>query len=116
MENKFICLDNGGETLDRYTIIERATGDMVGASEQPFNPLGFGQYCGNVADNYWRTAFGIGWRKGCGERLLNRRIKYAVDLFLTDCENVGKRIEFETLPYDVQKFAKHAFSPEFEPY
>ena len=40
--NKFICLDNGGETFDRYTIIERLTGEMVGASDMPFNPLGFG--------------------------------------------------------------------------
>jgi len=116
MKSKFICLDNGGETFDRYTIIERATGDMIGASEQPFNPLGFGQFCGNVADNYWFNAFGTGWRNGCNKVILNKRIKYAVDLFLADCGNVGKPVEFDTLPADVQKFAKHAFSDEYAPY
>ena len=114
--NKFICLDNGGETFDRYTIIERKTGDIIGSSDIPFNPLGFGQFCGNVADNYWFTAYGYQWRKGCNKRLLNKRIKYAVDLFLSDCGNVGKRVEFETLPVDVQKFANQAFTPEFAPY
>jgi hypothetical protein len=104
-----IVLDNGGETFDRYTIIDKATGDMIGASDNPFHPQGFGQYCGNVADNYWFTAYGYGWRKGCDTKLLNKRIKYAIDLFLNDCSNVGKRIEFSALPADVQQFAKQSF-------
>jgi len=37
-------LDNKGETLDRYTIINKKTGDVIGSSENPFSPLGFGQY------------------------------------------------------------------------
>lgn len=115
-KDKFICLDNGGQTFDRYTIIERETGEMIGASNNPFNPLGFGQFCGNVADNYWRVAYGYSWRNGCNKRLLNKRIKYAVDLFLSDCDNVGKRVEFDTLPEDVKKYANYAFSPEFAPY
>jgi len=106
-----IVLDNNGQTFDRYTIIDKKTGDMIGASERPFNPLGFGQFCGNVADNYWFTAYGYQWRKGCNTRLLNKRIKYAVDLFLSDCENVGKIIDFNTLPMDVQKFATQSFDP-----
>lgn len=110
-QNKLICLDNGGETLDRYTIIDRISGEMIGASCQPFSPLGFGQHCGNVADNYWFIAYGYGWRRGCNKRLLNKRIKYAVDLFLSGCGNVGKEIDFNTLPPDVQKFAKQSFEP-----
>ena len=115
MKSKFICLDNGGETFDRYTIIERATGEMVGASEQPSNPLGFGQYCGNVADNYWRVSYGSQWRKGCDERLLNKRIKYAVYLYMVDCGNVGKVVKFESLPETVQKYAKEVFAPDYCP-
>lgn len=106
-----IVLDNGGETFDRYTIIDKATGDMIGSSDCPFHPQGFGQHCGNVADNYWFTAYGYTWRKGCDKGLLRRRIKYAVDLFLSDCGNVGKPIEFATLPADVQQFAKQSFEP-----
>lgn len=104
-----IVLDNNGETFDRFTIIEKSTGDMIGASERPFHPLGFGQFCGNVADNYWKVAYGYSWRNGCNKRLLNRRIKYAVDLFLSDCGNVGKVIDFNTLPEDVKQFAKQSF-------
>lgn len=112
-KNKFICLDNDGKTFDRYTIIERATGEMIGSSDNPFNPLGFGQYCGNVADNYWRTAYGSQWRNGCNKRLLNSRIKYAVDLFLSDCGNVGKEVDFDTLPDDVKKYAEQVFAPDY---
>lgn len=38
--------DNGGVTLDRFTII--IGDDMFGASDNPFHPLGFGQYCGDA--------------------------------------------------------------------
>ena len=113
---KYFCLDNGGETLDRYTIIETSTGEMIGASNEPFHPLGFGQYCGNIADNYWRTAYGSQWRKGLDKRLLDRRIKFAVDYFKNDCENIGKLICFDKLPIKVQEYAKLVFSPEYAPY
>ena len=47
-------LDNGGETLDRYTISFHTYNDvtdesefsMYGASENPFHPQGFGLYVG----------------------------------------------------------------------
>ena len=104
-----IVLDNGGETFDRFTIINKNTGDMIGASSNPFHPQGFGQHCGNVADNYWFVAYGYSWRNGCNKRLLNKRIKYAIDLFLADCDNVGKRRDFDALPDDVKQFAKQSF-------
>lgn len=88
-----LILDNGGGTLDRYTIVNLKDGEMIGSSEIPFNPLGFGQYCGNVADNYWFHAYGSGWRRGINKRLLNTRIKYAIDLFKNDCAHIGKPIE-----------------------
>ncbi len=110
--NKLVVLDNGGLTFDRYTIIDKSTGDMIGASDNPFHPLGFGQFCGNVADNYWFTAYGYSWRRGCNQRLLNKRVKYAIELFLADCGNVGKVIEFDTLPDDVKQFAKQSFTPD----
>ena len=109
MERRLIILDNGGATFDRYTIIDRLTGDMAGASDNPFHPLGFGQYCGNVADNYWQQAYGYSWRNGCNKRLLNKLIKYAIDLFLADCGNVGEVVEFSSLPEKVQQFAKQYF-------
>jgi len=105
-----VCFDNNGETFDRYTILEKNTGEMIGASEKPFNPLGFGQYCGNVADNYWNVAYGSGWQRNIDKRLLNKRITFAVNHFLNDCSHIGRIVDFDTLPKDVQQFAKDSFS------
>ena len=103
-----VVLDNGGETFDRYTIIDRSTGDMVGASNEPYIPTGFGQYCGNVAHNYWVTAYGHGWDR-TDEKTVQKRVKYAVKQFLADCSNVGEPIPFKELPETVQKFARQTF-------
>ncbi len=108
MKNLFI-LDNNGDTLDRYTIINEKDGEMIGSSDMPFNPLGFGQYCGNVCDNYWVIADGHNWRFGCHKRLLNKRIKFAIDYFKNGCSNIGKPISWEQLPEDVKKFALKSF-------
>mgnify|MGYP003405273137 FL=1 len=103
-----VVLDNGGETFDRYTIIDRSTGDMVGASNELYIPTGFGQHCGNVAHNYWVTAYGHGWDR-VDAKTLRKRVKYAVDLFLSDCSNVGEPLPFKELPENVQRFAREAF-------
>ena len=105
MADKLIVFDNGGESYDRYTILDKASGDMVGASDNPYHPMGFGQFAGNVANNYWNTAYGAGWHR-VSKRVLNKRIKFAVDHFLADCSHIGKIIQFEELPEAVQRFAK----------
>lgn len=40
------CYDNGGETVDRYTVVySRVDGHpFVGMSEKPYDPQGFGQH------------------------------------------------------------------------
>lgn len=108
-KHNLICFDNGGETFDRYTILNTADGEMIGASDHPFHPQGFGQFCGNVAHNYWVTAYGAGWRRGCDEKILRKRIKYAVERFLSDCEHIGRRIDFDFMPDEVQRFAAQSF-------
>jgi len=43
-------LDNGGKTVDRYTlsfITEDGESFMYAASENPFHPQGFGQFAGD---------------------------------------------------------------------
>ena len=45
-----VIFDNGGETLDRYTIVT-IFGDMYGCSDQPYSPLGFAQYVGDAPDD-----------------------------------------------------------------
>jgi hypothetical protein len=101
---KFVILDNNGETFDRYTIIDTKTGDCWGASDNPFHPQGLGQYCGNIADNYFRTTFGVGWRKGHDERGTNRLIRSVVEKYIT--ESSDKEIERKTLPKEVQQYIK----------
>ena len=41
-----VVYDNGGETVDRYSII--IEGSVYGMSSDPFSPLGFNQYCGET--------------------------------------------------------------------
>ena len=46
---KYKIYDNGGETMDRYTLripIEGHQNKYHGFNECPFHPQGFGQYCG----------------------------------------------------------------------
>jgi hypothetical protein len=101
-----IVFDNNGETFDRFTILDKKTGDIIGSSSNPFSPQGFGQHCGNVADNYWNVAYGYSWRKRIN---VKKSIKFAVEHFLAYYANIGKIIPFNTLPIDVQKFAKQSF-------
>lgn len=81
---RYVCriFDNGGETLDRYTIAFRGYRDFSGritypyiaASERPFAPQGFGQH--GESDEYLRG------------------------------KHLGKRIAFKDCPPDVQAFIR----------
>lgn len=84
------CYDNGGRSLDRYTIIppryarqyrERAPGAFLAitSSEIPSNPLGFGQVVPAVPGAH-----------------------------------LGRRIHWNDLPLAVQRFARDVF-PEYTP-
>jgi len=45
--------DNGGETLDRYTIvIDGDLNNCYGMSDDPFHPMGFSQYVGRVVQDF----------------------------------------------------------------
>lgn len=72
------CYDNGGKTMDRYTVIymdqpeyKHKTYACVGMSEHPFHPQGFGQHLTAMVGRH-----------------------------------LGKRIKFEELPEDCQKLVK----------
>ena len=41
--------DNGGRTVDRYTLI-MPDGEAWGFNENPYHPQGFGQYAGNLSE------------------------------------------------------------------
>ncbi len=46
---KLRIYDNGGKTVDRYTMI-LPDGEAWGFSSNPYHPQGFGQYAGNLSD------------------------------------------------------------------
>lgn len=76
------CYDNGGKTLDRYTVVyldypenQPKTFAARAMSNHPFHPQGFGQY----------TTAMVG-------------------------RHLGKKIQFKDLPEDCQKLVKQDFS------
>lgn len=65
----YIVFDNEGRTPDRYTIIDRESGNVIAACEPTGESGSTGRYCGNCADH--RIAlYGAGWR----QMPLSRRI------------------------------------------
>ena len=110
-----IVFDNGGVTFDRFTIINKNDGEMIGSSEMPFNPLGFGQYCGNAAWDYFTRTVGANYLRRIEEKdpkhyhkIMKQKTAEIIKEFKQD-GNLGKTIPFNTLPPDVQQFAKQSF-------
>ena len=98
MTETFIIFDNGGKTFDRFTILNKETGDIFGASEDPTTPDGFNKFFGNCAQKH-TTLYGAGWR----ERSPGKKfIKLEVDNFINNAklnpEWIGSEIEFNQLP------------------
>ncbi len=89
--------DNNGETLDRFTILDTTTGDLYGASEDPFH--GFGQHCGNVCYNHFRDP---AWNR-TDEKTLKQRIKTAVNVFIEEFPD--EQIKLSQLPEAVKQYA-----------
>ena len=60
-----MIFDNGGETLDRYTLV--FDGHCWGMSEKPFHPHGYGQYVGELGlavSNEWiETQTEVQWHE-----------------------------------------------------
>jgi hypothetical protein len=80
------CYDNGGESIDRYTVVytQQRNGYSVGVgmSGAPFHPQGFGQHF-----EYENS------RRGNGQ--------YTVDS--PKYSHLGKKIKFTDLPEDCQR-------------
>ena|SRR5581483_2921786 len=58
----YIIFDNGGKTPDRYTLIDKRTGDVYGISENPYASSGIGTHVGNCAAHHI-VLYGAGWRQ-----------------------------------------------------
>lgn len=90
---KIWAWDNGGETFDRYTIAidgiqyvdDQPYVMILGASEHPFHPQGFGQHCNEVPSEEFKVSKLSHW---------------------------GKRIGWYELPDDVRTFVIQQLIPE----
>ena len=95
-DSEIFVFDNKGKTIDRFTIVfkEPFTGSLYGCSENPFHPLGFGQYCGDI-DPAELNEFSY---ENVNEYITEARLKPSW---------LGKEIKrFSTLPVEVQKYIK----------
>ena len=75
--------DNGGVSVDRYTVVT-TNGDMIGFSTDPFYPPGFNQYVGKYYNEVCET-------------ISDRPIQEE------DFSHLGKELQYEDLPEQVQE-------------
>jgi hypothetical protein len=104
MKKQIHIFDNNGETVDRYTAIVSKSGDVYGFNSNPFHPLGFGQFCGNVTDRM-NVSYGAMWRKRFNEKkVLRLELKH----YLSEAKNcpewLGKPVSIEELPEKAQQY------------
>jgi len=100
----FIIFDNGSITPDRFTIINRETGDVFGASENP-NALNWAaKFIGNCADH--RVVLrGAGWRQGLPSRkIIKTEIENYVNNAKLDPDWIGRELDFGALPENIRRF------------
>lgn len=58
----YIIFDNAGRTSDRFTIIDRESGNVFAACEPTIESANTVRFCGNCADHRI-TLYGTGWRQ-----------------------------------------------------
>jgi len=112
---KDIIVFDNPEIFDRYTIINKKTGDMIGVSDNPFASDGFGQHVCNIAYNYFRKTVGPGFigriqreDKKHYNKLVKEAVRCTLDSFKSE-GNIGKEIPFDLLNDDVKQFAIQSF-------
>ena len=110
---RFYIFDNGGETLDRYTIVHSKSGDIFGASSMPFSPLGFAQYCGNVMDRM-NITIGYSWQRGRTKRNLNAIKNDELRNYINEArkeKHLGVEVKETDLPDEVRKYLEYINKP-----
>jgi hypothetical protein len=102
--DSFIVFDNGGKTFDRFTILNKETGEIYGCGENPFAQDSCCRLLGNCAYRQI-TLYGSGWR----EKMPGKKvIKSEVDNFIINAklnpEWIGRPVEFQSLPENVKQY------------
>jgi hypothetical protein len=102
-KKRFWIFDNEGKTFDRYTIILQ-NGDILGASFNPFDPQGFGQYCSNCINDFLLKKY-----KDYYVQISKKEKNKIVNNFIKEAQKnpdlLGKEItEISDLPNEIVKF------------
>lgn len=106
IQPRIVVYDNVDDSFDHYTIIDTKTGDMYGASDQPFAPQGFGQFCGNLVSSYMTTTYGANYTKRTPTQVKSI-MQEQINIADADPTWLGKRIKDNNeLPEDVQRYIK----------
>jgi len=97
---RYIIFDNEGRTSDRYTIINRSSGDVFAASEQAEKEIS-GRFCGNCADH--RVAlYGAGWRQmPLSQRIIDAETNNYVRNAQLDPSWLGKELPQQQCPLNL---------------
>lgn len=94
--------DNQGETADRYTIVDSRT-NVYGCSENPFHPMGIGQYCFTSSDTIERRLQYL--NKKLTKTIIKSCLSDLIKNYRKKDSNIGIEVKkFDTLPTDVQKY------------
>jgi hypothetical protein len=101
---KFIVFDNGGKTHDRFTIINKETGDVFAASENPYDSKGVGSHVGNCA-SHKIVLHGAGWRQKLPlKKVIQAEVENYVNNAKLDPDWIGKETGSKSLPEGVRKY------------
>ena len=100
----FIIFDNCGRTFDRFTIINKETGDVFGCSDNPDAPGGAGVLIGNCAAH--RIAlYGAGWRQRLpGQNVIQAEVDNYINNARLDADWLGKEVDVAHLPMRVKHY------------
>ena len=101
---KFIIFDNGGKTLDRYTIINKETGDVYGCGENPDAPNGAGKFHGCCVDHRIVMS-GAGWRQKLpGKSVIRAEVDNYINNAKLNPDWMGEEVNFNSLPANVRQY------------
>jgi hypothetical protein len=110
----YIVFDNGGKTIDRYTVINMNTADVFGVSENPGAADGIGRHVGNCAEHRI-VLYGSGWRQRMPhKKVLQAEAENYINNARLDPEWIGQEIEFASLPVGLRSYVVE-LEKEMEP-
>jgi len=98
----YTVFDNGGKTVDRFTVINMKTADVFAVSDNPGTPDGIGRHCGNCAEHRI-VLYGSGWRQRLPhKKVIEAEAENYINNARLDPDWLGREIEFAALPAGVR--------------